>query len=293
MGLGGWKSAHDTGMTAFPAAAEQELGILFSSLVKTNGRKILLKNAQLNLTNQYWCLYLYQIGLHFLTPCLNQYGCVEHTCKKMGILKKRMQSTDSGKSVFTPAGSAHLRPLKSKKNVATTDVVEEPPTKGTFKHLKKKNKLFYYEEVLKQPDPFFHVDVGAKCKRQKVQFKEKKAEHFAFVVDLDAYEYHKVVFHTFLNEILQSAYFRSVILFLVMLNAIMIGIATFGITDDPTYGLLFRVVDQIVLSVFIFEILLKWLYDFRLFWKVPWRSLTISLCLIPTRFKAYYIPISL
>lgn len=83
---------------------------------------------------------------------------------------------------------------------------------GNFIHHRKKIKQIYYDEVALPPEPFFHVDVGAQFdtyfRGQKVRFKEKKAEHFASVVDLDAYEYHKVVFHSFLNEILQSVYFR-------------------------------------------------------------------------------------
>lgn len=54
-----------------------------------------------------------------------------------------------------------------------------------------------------------------------------------------------------------------------MLNAVMIGVGTFQtVTDHPNVQISFLVIDQIVLSVFIFEIILKWLYDFRLFWKV-------------------------
>lgn len=83
---------------------------------------------------------------------------------------------------------------------------------GNFKHLKEKSTSVYYEEAILRPDPYFHVDIGAQFdsyfRGQKVRFKEKRAEHFASIVDLDAYEYHKVVFHSFLNEILQSASFR-------------------------------------------------------------------------------------
>lgn len=97
-----------------------------------------------------------------------------------------------------------------------SSTASDKATTGNFVHLRKKVKKYYYDEILQRPDPFFHVDVGAQCdsyfRGQKVRFKEKKAEHFASVVDLDAYEYHKVVFHSFFNEILQSAYFRYVIL---------------------------------------------------------------------------------
>ncbi|CAL8100052.1 unnamed protein product [Orchesella dallaii] len=191
---------------------------------------------------------------------------------KMGILKGRKSIIQDKK--FSTATI-----------IVTNETIQEevePPSTGSFVHLKKKVKKYYYDEILKRQDPFFQANVGSLCdsyfRGQKVRFKEKKAEHFAANVDLDAYEYHKVVFHSFLNEILQSSYFRGIILFLVMLNAVMIGIATFpSVTEKPGIENLFTVVDQIILSVFIFEIVLKWMYDFRLFWKV--RNFTDNLIL--------------
>jgi hypothetical protein len=96
---------------------------------------------------------------------------------------------------------------------------------GNFQHLKNKTKKFDYKDYFKGPDTFFHADVATECETyyqsQRIRVNEKRTEHFAFIVDLDSYEYHKVVFHSFLNEILQSSFFRCV-------NGICFMIMTFG-----------------------------------------------------------------
>jgi hypothetical protein len=83
---------------------------------------------------------------------------------------------------------------------------------GAFWHYRKKKKTFFYEDILKGPDEYCYLDVGTECdgyfRGQKVQYKDKKTEIFFHVVDLDSFEYHKVVFHTYLNSVLQSPWFR-------------------------------------------------------------------------------------
>lgn len=177
---------------------------------------------------------------------------------------------------------------KLEEDAAETETVlitEEETVTGNFAHLKKKNKRFQYDSVLRSKDNYFNVQVGAQCdtyfRGQKVRFKERKSEHFASVVELDAYEYHKVVFHTFLNEILQSAIFKGVILALVLMNAVMIGAFTFPkVNKHPDVARAFSIIELCVLGVFIFEVILKWLYDFRLFWRSWWNILDFTLILI-------------
>ncbi len=129
----------------------------------------------------------------------------KNNVKKSKASHRRQSRRYSEFSTSSKVGS------KDREHGRSSGASEQTAT-GNFVHLRKKVKKYYYDEILQRPDPFFHVDVGAQCdsyfRGQKVRFKEKKAEHFASVVDLDAYEYHKVVFHSFLNEILQSAHFR-------------------------------------------------------------------------------------
>ncbi|CAL8133705.1 unnamed protein product [Orchesella dallaii] len=163
---------------------------------------------------------------------------------------------------------------------------------GTYQHLKNNEKRFFYEDFVRGYDPFYHIDVGTDCETyfvgQRARFQVMKTEHFAYIVDLDAYEYHKVVFHSFLNEILQSAFFRHSILFLVMVNAVLIGLATLPFLQP--WQAAFDIVDMVILSVFIFEIIIKWIYDFRLFWTVNWNRLDFLIVFLTM--LASLIPIS-
>ncbi|ODM91355.1 Cation channel sperm-associated protein 4 [Orchesella cincta] len=163
---------------------------------------------------------------------------------------------------------------------------------GTYEHLQRYQKRFFYEDFVRGYDPFYHVDVGTDCETyfvgQRARFQVMKTEHFAYIVDLDAYEYHKVVFHSFLNEILQSAFFRHSILFLVMVNAVLIGLATLPFLQP--WEAAFDIVDMVILSVFIFEIIIKWIYDFRLFWTVNWNRLDFLIVFLTM--LASLIPIS-
>lgn len=150
---------------------------------------------------------------------------------------------------------------------------------GNWTHLPRKDIRYLYEEKTKQYDPFYHVEVATDCETyfvgQKARTMVQETEHFAYIVDLDSYEYHKVVFHAFLNDILQSPFFRHGILFLVLVNAVLIGLAS--IPNLQRFYFVFEVLDVIILSVFIFEVIIKWIYDFRLFWATSWNILDFSI----------------
>lgn len=167
---------------------------------------------------------------------------------------------------------------KPSRIISGLDVSQEKKD-GTHVHFAEKDRKYYYEEKSRSFDPFYHVDVATDCETyfvgQKARSEYKHSEHFAYIVDLDNYEYHKVVFHSFINEILQSAPFRHGILFLVMVNAVLIGLATLPYLQD--YESTFELLDMIILSVFIFEVIIKWIYDFRLFWYVSWNILDFSI----------------
>lgn len=149
-----------------------------------------------------------------------------------------------------------------------TSLQDKDKDAGNWTHLKKKDVRYFCEEQTRRYDPFYHVEVATDCETyfvgQKARTLIRETEHFAYIVDLDNYEYHKVVFHSFLNDILQSPFFRHGILFLVLVNAVLIGLAT--IPSFQKFYLVFTLLDIIILSVFIFEVIIKWIFDFRLFW---------------------------
>jgi hypothetical protein len=101
---------------------------------------------------------------------------------------------------------------KANKKDKVTHETEGDTSKGNFWHFRQKKRKYFYEDIRKAPDRYFHLDVGTECdtffRGQKVHYKIKKTEIFYHIVDLDHYEYHKIVFHTYLNEVLQSAWFR-------------------------------------------------------------------------------------
>jgi len=83
---------------------------------------------------------------------------------------------------------------------------------GNFKHFKRKKRFFYYEEIRKRKDKLFHNDIGTGCdtyfRGRAVKFKMKQADIFYHIVDADHYDYHKIVFESYLILVLQSAGFR-------------------------------------------------------------------------------------
>ncbi len=113
----------------------------------------------------------------------------------------------------TQSGSKHDKiTIESEHGVGSNKTKTKTKTKGNFLHYQRKKKKFFYEDILKKKDGFFNIDVGTECdtyfRGQQVKYKESKTDIFYHVVDLDAFEYHKVVFHTYLNAVLQSAWFR-------------------------------------------------------------------------------------
>ncbi|XP_013781768.1 cation channel sperm-associated protein 4-like [Limulus polyphemus] len=89
------------------------------------------------------------------------------------------------------------------------------------------------------------------------------------VVDQDENQLTGYVSQVLVSEFLESFPFRTFILILILMNSFMIGLqSNQEISQD--YAYLFAIFDQIVLTVFVFEIFLKWFNDFWTFWKDGW-----------------------
>jgi len=173
-----------------------------------------------------------------------------------------------------------LHRRKSTDTEILTAEEELPSLKGNFKHptafSKQSGQWAQLNLSNRMPQP-----VATICNSMgpPTLLTRSKALQFTYIVDLDSYEYHKIIFHAFANRILLNAIFRFGILFLVLFNAILIGLATIDYLYDR-YAIAFRILDQIILSIFVFEIGLKWIYDFRMFWKVGWNILDFVIVLI-------------
>lgn len=231
-------------------------------------------------------LPVYDAELEFLQQQLQQskpIPPVEDEKKERPFTSRRKRrvserSLNSLKSKYSHLSFHHRRRSHLHARVSSGTSLYEKEA-GNWTHLRKKDVRYLYEEKTKQYDPFYHVEVATDCETyfvgQKARTMVQETEHFAYIVDLDSYEYHKVVFHAFLNDILQSPFFRHGILFLVLVNAVLIGLAS--IPNLQRFYFVFEVLDVIILSVFIFEVIIKWIYDFRLFWATSWNILDFSI----------------
>jgi hypothetical protein len=114
-------------------------------------------------------------------------------------------------SSSTPEEKKKKSAWKSRVNRHRSKFKEKEELQGKFRH-SKKTRHFDYQDWSQRRDNCFHVEVATDCESyfqtQRLRVQEAKTEHFAFIVDLDGYEYHKVVFHNFLNELLSSFFFR-------------------------------------------------------------------------------------
>jgi len=84
---------------------------------------------------------------------------------------------------------------------------------------------------------------------------------------------------------------RFSILALVLINSILIGINTHAETVAK-YRPFLQTVEQLILGIFVFEILLKWMYDFRMFWTVRLHNtrITDSIIHVPLHSSGFLNP---
>ena len=90
--------------------------------------------------------------------------------------------------------------------------------------------------------------------------------------------------NTALSRLLNHRLFEPVIMALIIFNAIMLALET-----SPAImafaGPLILALDKIVLGIFVVEIILRMVHDFRGFWRDPWRIfdfLVVAIAIIPT-----------
>ncbi|XP_019905824.2 cation channel sperm-associated protein 4 [Esox lucius] len=102
--------------------------------------------------------------------------------------------------------------------------------------------------------------------------------------DSDAVDY---VSHVLVGELLEHFLFRLLMVTVIVSNCIIIAFQTNDVTAKR-YDTAFSICECIVLTVFIWEILVKWYYGFSVFWKNGWNVLdclvTLALILGPLMF---------
>lgn len=92
---------------------------------------------------------------------------------------------------------------------------EFPPRQVEYNYRKKKGKCdLWHDSTIEYFDKYSNLDVGTEFdttfRGELVGFMAEDAENYAYIIDLDFYEYQKIGFKQFLGEILHSAIFRYI-----------------------------------------------------------------------------------
>ncbi|KAL2079516.1 hypothetical protein ACEWY4_025260 [Coilia grayii] len=91
-----------------------------------------------------------------------------------------------------------------------------------------------------------------------------------------------------MGALLEHVMFKCLILFVIVSNAIIISIQTSNPVITKIYENTFTTCEHIILTVFTWEILIKWFYGFGIFWRSGWNILdclvTVALLLGPEVF---------
>ncbi|XP_038058969.1 cation channel sperm-associated protein 4-like [Patiria miniata] len=108
--------------------------------------------------------------------------------------------------------------------------------------------------------------------------KEEKEEDFNEIVDQDDQRVEEVVSQGLVGYMVESVAFRFFILAVIIVNAILIVLQT---NEDLSldYAWLFSIFDYIVLTIFVWELLLKWYNGFFIYWRVGWNILDFFIIL--------------
>ena len=73
------------------------------------------------------------------------------------------------------------------------------------------------DDTVEFVDEYSNLPVGTECETNfhghSVGFQSKKSENFTHIIDLDSFEFHKIIVYDFLGQILQSVLFRFVVVY--------------------------------------------------------------------------------
>ena len=86
-----------------------------------------------------------------------------------------------------------------------------------------------------------------------------------------------------IRDFVESSAFEKSIIFLIIINAIVMGLETYP-SLVTNYGHILKAVDHSILAIFIGEIILRLCHNFKGFWKDPWRIFdfaVVSIALVP------------
>ncbi|XP_071945101.1 cation channel sperm-associated protein 4-like [Antedon mediterranea] len=103
-------------------------------------------------------------------------------------------------------------------------------------------------------------------------------EDFNAIVDQDDDRVEAFVSQELVGQMVDSYFFRSFIFAVIVANAVLIGLQT-NEELSRDYANLFSVFDNIVLTIFVCELALKWYNGFFIYWRVGWNVLDFFIIL--------------
>lgn len=86
-------------------------------------------------------------------------------------------------------------------------------------------------------------------------------------------------FRSKLQAFTENPRFEQVIMALIIINAIILGLETSDVVMSAI-GPLLHILDRIILSIFVIEVALRLIADFKGFWRNPWRVFDITIVTI-------------
>ena len=88
----------------------------------------------------------------------------------------------------------------------------------------------------------------------------------------------------FIRSVVDAPFFERFILSLIVLNAIVLGMETSPFLM-ANFGPLLVMIDQVILAIFVAELVMRLVADFKGFWRNPWRIfdlVIVAIALIPS-----------
>ncbi|XP_033123554.1 cation channel sperm-associated protein 4-like [Anneissia japonica] len=108
--------------------------------------------------------------------------------------------------------------------------------------------------------------------------RDEVEEDFNAIVDQDDDRVEAFVSQELVGQLVDSYFFKSFIFAVIVVNAILIGLQT-NEELSRDYANVFSVFDNIVLTIFVCELALKWYNGFFIYWRVGWNVLDFFIIL--------------
>ncbi|KAL5271336.1 hypothetical protein ACHWQZ_G001839 [Mnemiopsis leidyi] len=185
------------------------------------------------------------------TPTLNEVpsnNSQEGDTKRWGNAMRRLTATNVG--IFSGNSSSREREGGGRLSMWGEQLHDKLFAKKDMKEvMRNKLKLNLKDENNDGPQNF-HTNINS-------------------IVEYDEEDRQQIVKNNFVSDFIESTAFRGFILGTIVMNSVFIALQTEKEMEQK-FGYLFSALDQLILTIFICEVLLKWYGGFFTYWKVGW-----------------------